>query len=428
MGVQVLKRVLILGGGFAGVATARALVRRLKATDITLIDRGNASLFTPLLPEIVGGDLEMRHVVRPLRAGLPGVEVIAATVETIDLTHKSVAVRQSVGDASSSIAYDQLVLAMGSESSTFGLPGVSDWTIPFKTVGDALRLRNEVIRSLEAADVQRDRDERRRLLSFVVVGAGFTGVEVTGELHKFLHSALQFYRHVEPDDIRIALVDGASRLLPELPEAFGAYAERLLETCGIDIRLKQKVAKATDAGLVLGSNEVIPAQVVVWCAGLRAPDVIGKLPVPHGQGARIVVQSDFSIAEWPDVWAIGDCAQIPSSDGRPVPPTAQHAVREGPLLARNVVAHLMGKPTRPFTYRTVGMMASLGCGRGIVQLGRSRMIGGTLAWLLWRSYYLLQMPGWDRKMRVAADWTLQALSRRDIAWLPVDDRVRAYHA
>lgn len=417
-----MTKVLILGGGFAGVSVARKLERSKAALDIVLVDRKNTTLFTPLLPEIAGGDVELHHIVRPLRAMLSRARVLAGEVLSIDTAGRSVCVRHPAGGLVSELTYDQLVVALGVEPSTFGLPGVAEHTIAMKTINDAFRFRNETIQALETADACAEDAERRRLLTFVIVGGGFTGIEVTGELHKFLHSALWFYKTIDRSEVRIVLIEATSRLLPELPIRFGEHARRRLESCGIEIRLGEKVSGASQDGLTLTSGELIPSAVILWSAGMRAPALLESLPVRRNRQGAICVQADFSVDGPVGMWALGDCAEIPGPDGRPYPPTAQHAIREGAWLARNLLASMSGKPTRPFRYRAIGMMASLGCGRGILQLGRDRMIGGRFAWLTWRAYYLFQLPGWDRKVRVAVDWLLHSLLQKDIACLRIGDQ------
>ena len=414
-------RILILGGGFAGLTTARKLERILRPdeAEITVVSRLNYSLFTPMLPEVGSGNLETRHVVTPVRAQLQRATFVLADVRTIDLAAKTVDVEHTIRGARRTLPYDQLVIALGSVTSTFDLPGIAERSLPYKTLEDADRLRNHVIAMLELASETTDPAERKRLLSFVFVGGGFTGVEAAGEMADFFRSSLRFYPNIAPDEIQIALVEGGRKLLPELQAGMGEYSAKALSRRGIDVMTNAMVASADRHGLHLKDGRLLDTATIVWSAGVKPSPVVKASPIGTGRGGSVTTNPDLSVPNYPGVWAIGDCAAIPAPDGSTFPATAQHAIREGPVLAANIAATLRGKPTRPFHYTSLGMMASLGARRGVAGLQGRFLLTGFLAWALWRSYYLVRLPGLDRQARVAFDWTLGLLFPRDIAELRV---------
>jgi NADH dehydrogenase len=414
-------RILILGGGFAGLATARALEKMLAPdeAEVTLVSRENFSLFTPMLPEVGSGNLETRHVVTPVRAQLRRTTFVLGDVKSVDLEHKTVDVEHVIARAPRRLAYDHVIFALGSVNSTFGLPGISESSIPYKTLEDADRLRNHIIAMLEIAAVTTDLEERRRQLRFVFVGGGFTGVEAAGEMADFFRSSLHFYPTIDPNDVEVYLVEGGKKLLPELQAGMGEYSAKALSRRGIRVMTDSMVEGADESGLKIKNGPKLETRTIVWSAGVKPSPVVAALPIGTGRGGSIVVDSDFSVPGFPGVWALGDCASMTAADGSKVPATAQHAIREGPVLAKNVVATLRGKPMHPFRYRSFGMMASLGARRGVAGLLGKYLITGFPAWMLWRSYYLFRLPGLDRQARVAFDWTLGLIFPRDIAELRV---------
>ncbi len=313
------------------------------------------------------------------------------------------------------LGYDQLVIALGAVSSTHGIPGAQAHTFGLKTLADAIRLRDQLIRSLEAAAVSRDDAERGRLLTVAVVGGGFTGVEAAGELLAYLRAAAREYRVLAADSLRVVLVAGGARILEQLPARFGSRAQAMLAERGIEIVLGDEVASVDAGGLTLKSGRRFESKTVVWSAGVRVPELVENLDLPHSEHHAIQTNADFSVAGRPGVWALGDCASVPKPGGGWYPQTAQAAVREGALLARNIDAVLRGRSTRPFRYRNKGMMASLGAREGLAELPGGRMLAGFAAWLLWRGYYLWRLPGAARKTRVALDWTLSLPFPEDIA-------------
>lgn len=420
-----MTRVLILGGGFAGVAVAHRLEKRLRPeeAEIALVSRDNFTLFTPMLPEVSSGGIELRHVVTPVRAQLRRTTFVLGEIARLDLAARFVDATHPITGAVTRLEYDQLVLALGSVTSTFGIPGVEEHTLPLKTLEDAEALRNRVIASLEQAVVTPPGPERERLLTFAVVGGGYTGCECAGELVDFFHSVIPYYRALRLSDVRMLLIEAGKALLVDLPAEMGRYTTRNLTRRKVEIVLGDGVTAVDRNGLSLQSGRRIESATVIWSAGVRPSPVLRDLPgLEHARNGGIVVNQDMSAIGRSNVWALGDCAWIPSkpnarlSDrGAWYPATAQHAIREGPALADNLAAVLRGEPTKPFAYRSMGTMASLGARRGVVAFPGGFVLTGFPAWVMWRTYYLARLPGWDRRLRVAFDWTLGLIFPRDIA-------------
>jgi NADH dehydrogenase len=416
--------IVIAGGGFAGSTVALRLERRLRPGQarIVLLSAENFTLFTPMLPEVTSGELEVRHIVTPLRAQLRRTEFVLADVTAIDVLGGTVSYRHVLTGIFNTIAYDHLVLALGSSTSTFGLPGVAERVWALKSLKDADALRNRLVWLLELADTISDPAERKRLLTLAIVGGGFTGVETAGEIVELFRSVLHFYRNLQPADVRVILVEAGPELLAGLPRKMGVYSRRNLERRGVEVLTGAAVESADDEGLTLKSGRRIETATIVWSAGVAPSPMIAQTPLPQNKRGAVVTGADLRVSGFPSVWALGDCAAIPDGEGGTYPMTAQHAIREGPHLADNIVAVLEGRPTKEFRYRSMGMMAALGARRAVAQLPGDRVITGFAAWFLWRSYYLLRLPGLDRKLRVAFDWTLDLLFPRDIAELRVSTR------
>jgi NADH dehydrogenase len=315
------------------------------------------------------------------------------------------------------LPYDHAVFALGAVTSTFNLPGVAERSFALKGLEDAERIRNHALACFELADVTEEPEKRKRLLTFAIVGGGFTGVEAAGEFTDFFRSIARFYRNLDVEEISIVLVEAAGQLLLGLPPKMGDYTARALGRRGVRVLLNTFVAGADQDGLFFKDGTRVETATIVWSAGVKPSPLVASLPIGTGRGGAIVVQPDLSVANYPGVWAIGDCAQVPNPRGGWYPPTAQHAIREGPVLARNIVATLRGKPTQPFQYEALGMMASLGGRRGVAGMRGGFVLTGFLAWFLWRTYYLSRLPGLDRKVRVALDWTLGLVFPRDISEL-----------
>lgn len=417
-----MPRVVILGGGFAGLAAAREFERRRKSVkdlDIVLVDRHNFMLFTPMLPEAASGSVEFAHITQPFRAQLRHVRFELGEVLGVDERERSVTIRHPLTRESKTIVYDELIFALGSAPSTMGIDGVERCTLPLRTLGDAEHVRNAVIGAVEIASQSDDIAERDRLLRFVIAGGGFTGVETAGELTAFLRSLLAYYPRLQQNMLRVVLVQGEKRLLPHLPERFGKYAARVLHDRGVEIRTGKDVDAVDPAGVTLKGGERYESRTVIWAAGNEPAPFVKRLGLKLSAHNAIATQRDFSIEGRPHLWAIGDCAAVPKKDGGTYAPLAQNATREGPLLARNVIARLRGKRTKPFTYKKLGQMASLGDRHALAELPGNVMLTGLPAWVLWRMYYLGRLPGTGRKTRVALDWTLGLAFGPPLAALPM---------
>jgi NADH dehydrogenase len=416
--------IVIVGGGFAGIAVARRLERRLRPNEaeIVLLSRDNYSLFTPMLPEVTSGELEVRHVVTPIREQLRRTRFVLADVDAIDVNRHEVTYHHVLTGVQIVQPYDQLVLALGSSTSTFGLPGIAENTWPLKRLEDADALRNHLVWLLELADTIDDDARVRRLMTLVVVGGGFTGVETAGEIVELFRSVLRFYRRLNASDVKMILVEAGPTLLAGLPSRMGEYSRRILERRGIEVLLGDGVTGADEHGLTLQSGRRIESETIVWSAGVKPSPTIAAVDLPRTRRGAVRTERDMSVAGFAGVWALGDCASIPDGEGGVYPMTAQHAIREGPKLADNIVAAIRGKPTSPFRYQALGMMAALGGRKAVAELPGGVVITGFIAWFFWRTYYLLRLPGLDRKLRVAFDWTLELLFPRDTAELRFGER------
>jgi NADH dehydrogenase len=416
--------IVIVGGGFAGIAVARRLERRLRRdeAEIVLLCRDNYTLFTPMLPEVTSGELEVRHVVTPIREQLNRTRFVLADVDAIDVVRREVTYHHVLTGTNIVQPYDQLVIALGSSTSTFGLPGIAENTWPLKTLEDADALRNHLVWLLELADTIGSDERRRRLLTLVVVGGGFTGVETAGEIVELFRSVLRFYKRLRTDEVRMVLVEAGKSLLAGLPAKMGEYSRRILERRGVEVLLGDGVAAADENGLTLQSGRRIETETIVWSAGVKPSPTVAALALPTTKRGALVTERNMQVRGFQNVWALGDCASIPDGSGGAYPMTAQHAIREGPALADNILATLRGTPTKPFRYRSLGMMAALGARKAVAQLPGDIVITGFIAWFFWRTYYLLRLPGLDRKLRVAFDWTLELLFPRDTAELRFGER------
>jgi NADH dehydrogenase len=416
------KRIVILGGGFGGIATARyleGLCKHRPDVEIVLVSRDNFVLMTPLLFEVCSGTLDMRHCSVPIRAFLRRTRFVEASVEGADLERQVVHLA-SAGE-SAELAYDQLVLALGARTNREMIPG-SENAFTFKKLADALLLRNHIIERFERADVERDHERKRRMLTFVVIGGGLVGVELFGELTAFVDGIIRDYRQINRNEVRFLLLQGGNRLMPEVDPKLAAYGTRVLgKRRGADIRTNAK-ASAIEPGKIHLPGETIESETIILAAGIIPNPVVASLPVEKDRHGHIVVEATMRCPSHPDVWALGDCAAIPGPDGKPYPNLAQHALREAKSLARNIAGALDGQPPRPFIYHTMGMMGSLGHNKAFGQLLGVRVYGA-LAWFVRRTYYLLQMPGWSRRLRIMIDWTFALLFRPDIVKINLDSEV-----
>ena len=417
-------RILVLGGGFGGIATVRHLervLRRRKDVEITLVSRQNFFVLTPLLFEACSGRLELRHCAQPIRAALQHTRFIEATVESVDLDRQLVRAVGAEGGVYG-MPYDHLVVALGASTNDELIPGSSN-ALTFKTMADALVLRNQLIGCFERADATSDAAQRRGCLTVVVIGGGLVGVELVGELTAFADDVLRFYPRISRDELCFRLFEAGPRILPEIDALLAATAASVLQRRGVDIRVST-AARSIEAGFVRLQNDTVDAGTIVLTAGIVPSAVAGAIPVLHDPRGRILVDATMRSRSHPQIWALGDCAAIPGPDGRPYPALAQHAIREARHLARNIRAVIDGRDPSPFMFRSLGSMASLGHTRAVARVCGVQLTG-FIAWWVRRTYYLFQMPRWDRRLRIVLDWTVALFFRPDIT--RVDVRVEREH-
>ena len=406
-------RIVVLGGGFGGVTTARTLERLLRGrtdVDITLVSRENFFVLTPLLFEACSGRLELRHCAQPIRAALRRARFVEATVEGVDVQRQIVRAVASDGGAYE-LPYDHLVVALGASTNEQLIPGSSN-AFTFKTMADALVLRNHLIEQFERADTVPWSSTRQSCLTFVIIGGGLVGVELVGELTAFVEDVLLLYPRIRRDEIRFQLFEAGSRILPEIDESLAAVASGVLKRRGVDVRIATPV-RSIEAGRVHLSNETIDTSTIVLVAGIVPSAIASAISVVHDQRGRIAVDGTMRSRSHPAVWALGDCASIPGPDGHPYPALAQHTVREARQLAGNLQRVIEGRAPAPFVFHPLGTMASLGHTRAVALVFGVRLTGFP-AWWLRRTYYLFQMPRWERRLRIVLDWTVALFFRPDV--------------
>ena len=411
------KRIVILGGGFGGVYAAihlEKMLARKPTVEICLVSRDNFFLFTPMLHEIAASDLEITNIVNPLRKLLRKVEVLVGDVNEIDLPKKRVLISRGKRNDSQQLEYDHLVIALGSITNFYNLTGLSKLALAMKSLPDAIRLRARVLRHLEDANSESNSIDRQSLLTFLVAGGGFAGVETVAALNDFVREALPFYPNLCEEMLRVMLVHSGSVILPELGESLGRYTQKVLARRGVEVRLNTRVKSMTENRVFLIDGLQIPSQTLVWTAGTVPNPLTVALPCAKERG-RIRVNEFLQVPDWPDVWAVGDCAFVPDirNSGKSQPPTAQHAIREGKLAARNITAALLGRPLKSFSFTTIGLLASIGRRTGVARIFGFNF-SGFFAWWMWRTIYLSKLPGLDKKIRVAFDWTLDILFPKDV--------------
>ena len=409
-------RVLILGGGFGGMYAAlefeRALARGANI-DVTLVNHDNFFLFTPMLHEVAASDLDITNIVSPIRKLLRRVAFFHGEIEAIDLVQKRVGLSHGHEQHCHSLPYDHLVLALGSTTNFFGIPGLATRAFTMKSLNDAIVLRNHLIANLEEADFECGSSLRTPLLNFVVAGGGFAGVETIAAMNDFLREAVRFFPHLRSDMLRVILVSSGTVILPELGEKLGTYAQRKLTEQQVEIHSNCKVVAVTDDDVTLSDGTKVPTNTLVWTAGISPHVLLDTLPCPKTKG-RILVNQYLEVSGWPGLWALGDCALVPDpKTGEFHPPTAQHALREGRVAARNILATVQGDRMKPFVYSTIGLLAPIGKRTGVANiLGVN--FSGFVAWWLWRTIYLLKLPRFEKKVLVALDWTLDVLFSKDL--------------
>jgi len=429
-------RVLILGGGFAGLYAARNLQRLMgKKAAIEVVNRENYFVFQPLLPEVAGGAISAVNAVSPLRFLTREIFIRKAEVDSINPEAQTVTVFQGVQRRPTVLEYDHLIIALGSGSDLTRTPGLSEHAFTMKTLSDARRLRAHVIERLEHADITRLPEVKKGALTFTVIGGGFSGIETVGEIKELIDRSLRYYPNINASEIRVVVLEFSERILNEMPESLAAYAQNKLNQRGIEVQLGVGVAEATGTQLVTTTGEVIDTRTIVATIGNTPAPVVAKMPLTLEQG-RILVRRDFRADGFENIWAIGDCASIPMTDTASAredfaPPTAQFAVREAKHLAQNVVAALQNQNLKKFHYSSKGSLASLGAGRGVAEVYGIKLTG-RLAWLLWRVYYISFLPGMQTRISVLWNWLMDGFSPRSVVQInsekPQDARYVLYRA
>jgi len=417
------KRIVILGGGFAGMKTAECLEEELRtnlSAMMTLISETNALLFTPMLAEVAGSTLEPSHISTPLRSSLRRTEFIRGRVNAIDLENRKVVLASDSPTGQLVVPYDQLVLALGSVSNYLGMANIEKLAFNFKSLLDAIRIRNHVIEMFERADRESDASQRAALLSFVIAGGGFAGVELAGALNDFARGILADYPSLSPSELNVVLVHSRDRILPELSESLARYAQKKMEARGVKFRLNARLSDA-QPGVIVVSDGEIRAQTLVWTAGSAPNPLLKSQPFERDKRGAVKVDFTLAVPGYAGVWALGDCAAVnDAKTGKPCPPTAQFAIREAATVARNIAAQLGERPLKEFHFDSLGALCVVGhqtaCAELSIPFARSKSVrfSGLLAWLMWRGIYLSKLPGMERKIRVLMDWMIELFFPRDI--------------
>jgi NADH:ubiquinone reductase (H+-translocating) len=421
-------RIVVIGGGYAGAYCAQKLERLVSRDEaqVTLIDRNNYFIIFPLLVEAGTGSIEPRHTVVSIRSFLRRAEFRMMDVEGIDTGARRVRCRIAESGQEVDVAYDHLVIALGSVTKMPPVPGLREYGMEMKSLADAVGLRDRTIRMLETAAATEDVAARRAILHLVVVGANFTGAEVAGEMEAFMRGAVRQYPNLSRSDVKVTLVERSSRILGALDEDLARYATEKMRARGIDVRLNQSVTAIDAEGVTLTTGERLAARMVVWAAGIEPPPVIGGDKasgssaggLPRDERGYLICERDLRVKGFENVWGIGDCAVNTDKDGKAYPATAQHGIREGVHAARNIARVIRGQAATPCDIVSQGSLAALGCRTGVANVFGIKF-SGFVAWWLWRTVYLMKMPGLGRKVRIALDWTLELLFKRDYVQLGV---------
>ncbi|MEW1840521.1 NAD(P)/FAD-dependent oxidoreductase [Nonomuraea angiospora] len=413
------KHILIVGGGYVGLYTALRLQRRLQRelrggeARITIIDPQSYMTYQPFLPEAAAGNLSPRHVVAPLRRILPKVRILNGRVTKVDHSERTVTFQPPEG-APRQVAYDVIVMAAGSISRTLPIPGLTDIGIGFKAVGEAIALRNRVLHLLDVAESTDDPDVRRKALTFVVVGAGFAGVEALAELEDMAKDSTRYYRNIKPSDLRWVLVEATNRVLPEVGPEMGRWTLEQLRERGIDVKLETRLESCTDGHVILSDGSEFDAETLVWTAGVKPSPVVNDSDLPLDERGRIKCTALLTVAGTTDAFAAGDAAGVPdvTNPGQYCAPNAQHAVRQAKVLADNIVRHLRGQQLVEYRHKYVGSVAGLGLHQGVANVYGVKLRGFP-AWFMHRTYHLSRVPTLNRKVRVVVDWTLALFFKRE---------------
>jgi NADH dehydrogenase len=424
-------RVVILGGGFGGIRAAlefARVARKVPEMEVHLVSEENYCVFQPLLAEVVSGGIEPTHIVNPIRQLCRSCEFHCATVQSIDLERRTVSLVGADARRVLELKWDHLVIALGQGVDLSRIPGMAEHSFPIKTLGDAFHLRNHVLSRLEQADLEPDETVRRRLLTVVTVGAGFSGVETAAEVHDMIRAVLPFYPAAARTGHRMVLVHSRDRILNELDPGLAEFAQEVLKRRGVEILFNQRTQEATPEGVKLSDGSFLAAGTMVCTVGNAPLPIVVQSGLPK-EGGRVVVEETLRVKGRSDVWAVGDCAVVPDRRrGGGCPPTAQYAVRQGRQCARNVAAAVRGEPLEPFEFGGLGQLAVVGRRRGVAQVFGLKF-AGLFAWMLWRSVYWSKLPGVLCKLRVGLDWAIDLFFPRDITKFEVrrTEQIRLAH-
>ncbi|MDG9692940.1 FAD-dependent oxidoreductase [Streptomyces sp. Alain-F2R5] len=430
-------RILVVGGGYVGMYTALRLQRNLRGelrrgdAEITVVTPDPYMTYQPFLPEAAAGSISPRHVVVPLRRVLDQCDVVIGEVRSIDHTARTATVATLAteeGADARRLTYDELVLAPGSVSRTLPVPGLADHGVGFKTVEEAIGLRNHVLEQMDIASSTRDPALRDAALTFVFVGGGYAGVEALGELEDMARYAARYYHNVTPDDMRWILVEASGRILPEVGEELGRYTVTELRRRNIDVRLQTRLESCADRVAVLSDGSRFPTRTVVWTAGVKPHPVLAATDLPRDERGRLKCTPHLSVDGAPHAWAAGDAAAVPDvtagTPGAECAPNAQHAVRQARVLGDNIAHALRGEPLETYEHAYAGSVASLGFHKGVAHV-YGRRLKGYPAWFMHRAYHLSRVPTVNRKARVLAEWALAGLFKREIVSLGSLEHPRA---
>lgn len=421
------KKILILGGGFGGIEVLKKIQNELQEDirDLSIVSKDNFFLFTPMLPEVSSGMIETRHIVTPIRAFCNGTQFYEATIKDIDFQKKQVIISNAIIDKNlhsewheKILDYEYLVISLGGETNFFGMDEVKKYSYTMKSLGDAIVLRNHIIDMLEQASIEQDRKLKSALMTFVVVGGGFAGVETVGELNALVRESVQdFYPEIDVLDIRVIIADGSDRILHEVSDDLAQFAAEKLKTSGVEIILKNHVSAATTSSVKLQDGSIIPTHTIVWAGGVVPAKLVKNLKCEHDDHGRILVDRHLQVKNFDKVYAIGDCASITDPNtGKPYPPTAQNATEQAKVVVHNLISTIKGGNQLNFDYKSKGLMAQIGK-RNAVGMLFGQKIHGLVAWMIWRYYYLSQLPTFEKKLRVLTDWSIDLFFKPDITRL-----------
>jgi NADH:ubiquinone reductase (H+-translocating) len=410
-------RILIAGGGYVGLYTALELERHLRPgeADLVLVNPQNYMTYQPLLPEVASGTLEPRHAVVPLRSALKRTQVITGSLHDLDHDQRTATIKPNEGDAYE-LGYTHVVVGIGAMTRVLPIPGLEEHSVGFQTITEAIHLRNHVLGRLELAEATRDGDARRRALTFVFVGGGYTGVEALAELEDMAQSACEFFPTISPHEMRWVLVEATDRILPTVSNELADYSLRVLRSRGIEVLLETTLDEVVDGRITLSDGQELDVGTLVWVAGVSPNNLVADLGLPVDDKGLLQVEQTLQLRGVEGAWAAGDNAAVPDGEGGFHPPTAQHAQREGTQIGKNIAAVLHGGKAEPFTYDSPGEMITLGHHKGVATMF-GRQLRGVHIWGMRRLYYVLQVPTFKRKLRILLDWLVDLPFPRDVVGL-----------